>query len=243
MVPSPHRTPLYSQDDGSASSPTSSVILITDSISDGWSKIQVDYRNALQICCITGLYAAALTSLTIGFMMILAKSLIQTALIFTILICFAWGTVGIVLSPYSFVPILGFIALGLSLGYAVVIWDAIPFWACNLCTALTGVRCVADTLLLGFIMLVVTFFWCIIWGFAFIGTYDNLSDGSETMSWLPGTNGLVLSLWLFPCSGPTMCLLVSFKLSSEDQSGTGGMNLNLSTLVAPTRPVLPLSEH
>ena len=184
-----------SQGDGtSAASPTSSVILITDSISDGWSKIQVDYRNALQICCITGLYAAALTSLTIGFMMILSKSLIQTALIFTILICFAWGTVGIVLSPYSFVPVLGFIALALSLGYAVVIWDAIPFWACNLSTALTGVRCVADTLLLGFIMLVLTFFWCIIWGFAFIGTYDNLSHGSETMPWLPGTNGLVLSL-------------------------------------------------
>lgn len=190
-------TPSSSKDDStSGSNPTSPVILITDSISDGWSKIQVDYRNALQICCITGLYAAALTSLTIGFMMILAKSLIQTALIFTILICFAWGTVGIVLSPYSFVPILGFIALALSLGYAVVIWDSIPFWACNLSTALTGVRCVADTLLLGFIMLVLTFFWCIIWGFAFIGTYDNLSDGSETIPWLPGTNGLVLSLLL-----------------------------------------------
>ena len=180
----------------STASPTSSVELITDSISDGWSRIQVDYRNALQICCITGLYAAALTSLTIGFMMILAKSLIQTALIFTILLCFAWGTVGIVLSPYSFVPILGFIALALSLGYAVVIWDSVPFWACNLSTALTGVRCVADTLLVGFIMLVLAFFWCIIWGFAFIGTYDSLSKGSETMPWLPGTDGFILGLLL-----------------------------------------------
>jgi len=176
------------------SGPSNTVEIITDTISDGWFKIQVDYRNALQICCITGLYAAALTSLTIGFMMILAKSLIQTALIFTILVCFAWGTIGTVLSPYSFVPILGFIALALSLGYSVVVWDSIPFHATNLSTALTGVRCVADTLLLGFIMLVVTFFWCIIWGFAFIGTYDFVSDGGEDKPWLAGTDGALLGL-------------------------------------------------
>ena len=176
------------------SGPGNTVEIITDTISDGWFKIQVDYRNALQICCITGLYAAALTSLTIGFMMILAKSLIQTALIFTILVCFAWGTVGIVLSPYSFVPILGFIALALSLGYSVVVWDSIPFHATNLSTALTGVRCVADTLLLGFFMLVIAFFWCIIWGFAFIGTYDFVSDGGESKPWLAGTDGALLGL-------------------------------------------------
>jgi hypothetical protein len=53
-------------------------------------------------------------------------TLIQTALIFNIFFCFVWGTVGIVLSPYSVVPILGFIALALSLGYSAVVWGSTP---------------------------------------------------------------------------------------------------------------------
>ena len=159
-------------------------------LNDTLSKLQVDYRNALQLCGITGLYSVALSSLTIGFMMILSSSIIQTALIFTILICFAWGTAGIVLSPYSFVPILGFIALALSLGYSVVVWDSIPFHAMNLNIALTGIRAVADTLLVGFSMTIITFLWCVVWSVACIGLYDYLSVGDEAI--VSGTNSLIL---------------------------------------------------
>mmetsp|Transcript_6360 Transcript_6360/g.9241 ORF Transcript_6360/g.9241 Transcript_6360/m.9241 type:complete len:1092 (+) Transcript_6360:98-3373(+) len=135
--------------------------------------IHVDYRNAIYLSCIAGLYATSLSALVIGMMMILSKSLIQSALCFTVLLCFAWGTIGIALSPYNFIPVLGIIALALSGGYTVVVWDRIPFAETNLSTALCAMRCTADIILIAFGMMMVAFIWTIGWTFALLGVYDD----------------------------------------------------------------------
>jgi len=142
-----------------------------------WARdVHVDYANAFQLSCITALYATSLSALFIGMMMILGKALIPTTLCLTIIICIAFATIGIALSPYNFIPIIGIIALALSVGYSIVVWDRIPFAATNLDTALCGVKCSADVLLVGLIMMLASLVWTITWTVAFIGIYDNFLD-------------------------------------------------------------------
>ena len=142
-----------------------------------WAKdIHVDYTNALQLACITALYATSLSALFIGMMMILGKALIPTVLCLTVIVCIAFGTIGIALNPYSCIPIIGIILLAVSLGYSIVVWDRIPFAATNLDTALCGVKCSADVLFVGLAMMICAFFWTIGWSIALLGIYDHYLD-------------------------------------------------------------------
>lgn len=138
--------------------------------------IRVDYSNAFQLSCISALYAASLSALLIGMMMILGKALIPTTLCLTVIVCIAFSTIGIALSPYSFVPIIGIIALALSVGYSIVVWDRIPFAATNLDTALCGIKCTADVLIVGMVMMIAAVLWTITWTVAFLGVYDRYMD-------------------------------------------------------------------
>lgn len=138
--------------------------------------IHVDYLNAFQLSCITGLYSTALSALSIGMMMILGTALIPTVLCLSVMVCVALGTIGIALSPYSFVPVIGIIALAFTLGYSIVVWDRIPFAATNLNVALCGVKSSADILLVTLGMMLFGFLWTIDWVVAFLGIYDNQLD-------------------------------------------------------------------
>lgn len=138
--------------------------------------IRVDYSNAFRLSCITGLYSTALSALSIGMMMILGKALIPTVLCLSVMVCVALGTIGIALSPYSFVPVIGIIALAFTLGYSIVVWDRIPFAATNLNVALSGVKGSADVLLVALGMMLVSFMWTIDWLVAFLGIYDHYLD-------------------------------------------------------------------
>jgi hypothetical protein len=149
----------------------------TGSAMSKWAKdVHVDYANALKLACITALYATSLSALFIGMMMILGKALIPTTLCLSIILCIAFATIGIALSPYSFIPIIGIIVLALSVGYSIVVWDRIPFAATNLDTALCGVKCTADVLIVGWIMTIAAFLWTIAWTAAFLRIYDNYLD-------------------------------------------------------------------
>ncbi len=158
-----------------------------------WAKdIHVDYCNALQLACITALYATSLAALFIGMMMILGKALIQTVLCLLVIVCIGFGTIGVALTPYSSIPIFGIILLAFSLGYSIVVWDRIPFAATNLDTALCGVKCSADVLIVSLLIVVCAFFWSIGWAVAFLGVYDHYLDKSD-MTW----GGLFTYLGMF----------------------------------------------
>jgi len=139
------------------------------------SLFTIDYKNVIALCGITGFYACIISMLTVGFMLIIAKSLIQTVLVFSVVLSLGWGVIGLSLGDHSVIPFLGFVALFLTLGYTIIVWDRIPFAATNLHTALCAMRCTADITLVGLGFVVVTFLWCWTWCTAFIGVVDNIN--------------------------------------------------------------------
>jgi hypothetical protein len=134
----------------------------------------IDYQNVITVFCVSGIYACVLSYLSFGFMLIIARSLIQITLIFSVLLALLWGLCGMtLLDPYKVITIMGFSAFLLALGYTVYNWNSIPFAATNLNTALCAMRCTADIILLGMGTLVVAFLWCLIWSVAVIGLINS----------------------------------------------------------------------
>lgn len=140
----------------------------------------IDYQTVISLCAIAGLYACLLSMFTVGFMLIIAKSLIQVSLVFSIVLALIWGVIGYALEPHGLVPIMGFVALFLLVAYTLVVWDRIPFHSTNLYTALCAMRCTADITLLGIGMLLVALCWSLIWSMAFIGIVDTLDECATT---------------------------------------------------------------
>jgi hypothetical protein len=163
---SAHRIPSSSL---SSSSISSSTLASDDSFT-------IDYQNVIALVGISGFYACILAYITFGFMLILARSLIQITLIFSVVLALAWGLVGLVLDPYGVISIMAFTAVLLTLGYTMFNWNRIPFAATNLYTALCGMRCTADITILGLASLVVAFSWCIIWSMAFTGVVNSFNN-------------------------------------------------------------------
>jgi hypothetical protein len=136
----------------------------------------IDYQNVIALVGISGFYACILAYITFGFMLILARSLIQITLIFSIVLALAWGLVGLVLDPYGMISVVAFAALLLTLGYTMFNWNRIPFAATNLYTALCAMRCTADITILGLVSLITAFGWCIIWSMAFTGVVNSFNN-------------------------------------------------------------------
>jgi len=138
------------------------------------ASFHIDYQTVIQLIIILGFFATILSVLTMGFMLILARSLLQTALIFTTVSALGWGLIGLAMKPFYIIPTLGFGALAVTLTYSLWVWDRVPFAGINLYTALCGVRSTLFILLIGMLMSLVAFAWFILWSMAFIGVVDNL---------------------------------------------------------------------
>jgi hypothetical protein len=156
------------------SSPSNGTLINDSASQQQYESFQIDYRTVVKIASIAGLYASILSTLTVGFMLILAKSLIQSALICTMLAELAWALLGLAIDPNGIITILGCCALALTLAYTLWVWELIPFAATNLYTALCALRGSSDVLLLGMGMLVFTIAWCLLWSIAFIGIVDTM---------------------------------------------------------------------
>lgn len=144
--------------------------------------INVWYRNVILIAALSGAFAVGVSTLTLILMTIIVKKLVQVSLILTIALSFAWGTIGIGVSPKNVVPITGIIALALSVGYAFVVWDRIPFAAANLMAGFHGVRKNAGCVLVAFAFQFLALVWSIYFTFVVIGVYDALLNGDLTLS-------------------------------------------------------------
>ena len=140
------------------------------------SSFTIDYKNVLALTFFTGLYACVLAYLSFGFMLIIARSLIQIMLIFSIVVALGWGLIGLSLDPYGVIADMGFGAFLLTLGYTMFSWNRIPFAATNLYTALCAMRCTADITILGLMSLVVAFGWCLLWCTAFVGIVNSFNN-------------------------------------------------------------------
>jgi len=138
------------------------------------TRVVLEYWNVIKMASTCGAFAMIVSALALAFMMAMSRRLVYVALVLSIGVSFAWGTIGIGISPKSFVPISGIIALMLTVGYMFVVWDRIPFASANLTTALTGVRSnlglVAVAFLFQFLALVCSVYYTV----TFFGINDTL---------------------------------------------------------------------
>ena len=145
----------------------------------------IDYINVIQLAFIACGYAVLCSLLTLGFMVMLSKNLLQVALVFTILASVAWTAIGLYLKSHWLISMMGMAFMVWSCVYTLVSWDRIPFAATNLSVALMGMRSTLDILLLGMCIVTSMFLYTVMWLCAAIGTYDYISD-EESLSndWL-----------------------------------------------------------
>lgn len=168
--------------DGMDDDTTSSSSSSTAATEDDTDNIKLHYHNIVNMASICGVFAIIVSALALAFMMVMSRRLVYVALVLSIGVSFAWGTIGIGISPQSFVPITGIITLLLSVGYMFVVWERIPFASANLTTAVTGVRdnlgLVGIAFFFQFMSLV-----CSIWySFAYVGLHDAMNSAEYDTS-------------------------------------------------------------
>jgi len=148
---------------------------LLDAVED--AKIILAYQNIVKMAYTCGAFAIIVSALALAFMMAMSRRLVYVALVLSIGVSFAWGTIGIGISPKSFVPITGIIALMLTVGYMFVVWDRIPFASANLTTALTGVRDNLGLVGVAFFFQFLALVCSIYYSFTFVGLHDAMHYG------------------------------------------------------------------
>jgi len=140
-------------------------------------KVILAHQNIIKMAYTCGAFAIIVSALALAFMMAMSRRLVYVALVLSIGVSFTWGTIGIGISPKSFVPITGIIALMLTVGYMFVVWDRIPFASANLTTALTGVRDNLGLVGVAFFFQFLALVCSIYYSFTFVGLHDAMHNG------------------------------------------------------------------
>jgi hypothetical protein len=113
-------------------------------------------------CSVCGIFASGMGTVTLGFMMQFASSLIKISLFFQVGCSLAIGFLGL-MSGNIIMAGIGFLSFLFGCCYAYFVWDRIPFAAANLNTALTAVRANLGLGVVAFIFLVLGFVWAVWW--------------------------------------------------------------------------------
>jgi len=164
-------------------------------------EVELYFSNIVYVAGLSGLFALAFSLLAFGLMTMIARKFVQVALCLAITISFAWGTIGTGLSPKNVVPITGFVAFALSVAYAFIVWERIPFCASNLVTALSGLRANTGALVIAISFQVFSVLYFIYFLFVVVGVYDAIQeeklDLSENMQTFVYTMMGVSFYWTF----------------------------------------------
>lgn len=113
-------------------------------------------------CSVCGIFATGLSTVTLGFMMQAAPSLIKMSLFFQIGCSLAMGILGIITGA-TMMAIMGFLSFFFGMCYAKMVWHRIPFAAANLNTALTAVKTNLGVAVIAYFFLFLGFGWAIWW--------------------------------------------------------------------------------
>lgn len=149
---------------------------------DGSTAVSVNYQNLLIIAGCCGAFAIAVSTILLGVMSYFARNFVQVALIMAIALSFVWGTLGIGLSPQNLVPITGIVALALTVAYAIIVWDRVPFSTANLLTALSAIREHPTTLWMTVVSQLLGLGWSIYFAVVCCGIYDAIEEGRINVS-------------------------------------------------------------
>jgi len=148
-----------------------------ESPEDSESSVTIIFTNLIYIAGLSGVFAMVVSGLTLLLMTGNANKVVQIALVLSITFSFVWGTMGIGLSPQKIVPITGIIALTLSVAYAFMVWDRIPFAAANLHAGLSGILANPGTVFVTFGFQVLALGWSIYYIYVGGGVYDAIQVG------------------------------------------------------------------
>lgn len=138
------------------------------------------YAQILFLVTVTGLTAVVLSTAALSFMMQNTETLVQMALIFSVLSSLAIGVVGFVMGSVL-LGCLGLFSFLVGICYARVVWHRIPFAAANLRTALTAVRANLGVVVLSYLMLALAFGWTMLW---FLGVGSSLQANNLAVVFL-----------------------------------------------------------
>jgi hypothetical protein len=144
--------------------------------------LSVNYSNLLIIAGCCGAFAIVVSTVLLGVMSYFARNFVQIALIMAIALSFVWGTLGIGLSPQNLVPITGIVALALTVAYAIVVWDRVPFSTANLLTALSAIREHPATVFMTVVSQLLGLGWSIYFAVVCCGIYDAIEEGRIVVS-------------------------------------------------------------
>ena len=148
-----------------------------ESLEDSESSLTIIFTNLIYIAGLSGAFAMVVSGLTLLLMTTIANKIVQIALILSITFSFVWGTMGIGLSPNNLVPVTGIVALTLSVAYAFIVWDRIPFAAANLHAGLSGILANPGAVFVSFVFQVLALGWSIYYIFVAGGVYDAIQIG------------------------------------------------------------------
>ncbi len=144
---------------------------------DSEESITIIFENLIYISGLSGVFAMVVSGLTLLLMTSIANKIVQIALILSITFSFVWGTMGIGLTPNNIVPITGIVALTLSVAYAFIVWDRIPFAAANLHAGLSGILANPGAVFVSFVFQVLALGWSVYYIFVAGGVYDAFQLG------------------------------------------------------------------
>ncbi len=148
-----------------------------ESLEDSESSVTIIFTNLIYVAGLSGVFAMVVSGLTLLLMTSIANKIVQIAIILSITFSFVWGTMGIGLSPNNIVPITGIVALTLSVAYAFIVWDRIPFAAANLHAGLSGILANPGAVFVSFVFQVLALGWSIYYIFVIGGVYDAIQIG------------------------------------------------------------------
>jgi hypothetical protein len=148
-----------------------------ESPEDSESSVTIIFTNLIYIAGFSGLFAIVVSGFTLLLMTNFPNKIVQIALILTITFSFVWGTIGIGLSPKKIVPVTGIIALAMSVAYAFIVWDRMPFAAANLNAGLTGILANPGAVFVSFIFQILATVSSIYYVFVAFGVYDAIQVG------------------------------------------------------------------
>jgi hypothetical protein len=139
-----------------------------------------DYSQVIFLVSVTAFAAVVLSTFALSWMMSNTETLVQMALVFSVLSSLAVGIVGFVMGSIL-LGCLGLLSFAVGICYAKLVWNRIPFAAANLRTALTAVRANLGVVVLAYLMLALAFGWTILW---FLGVGSSLQASNLTVVFL-----------------------------------------------------------
>lgn len=163
----------------------------SDSIYDDDSFLP-EYSALIGLAVTSAAISWILSTVALFTMSFCAKLLVQISLIFSVVCSFLIAVMSLI-SGNIVGAVFGLIFFLFGLCYACIVWRRIPFAAANLNTALAAVKSNFGVTVVAFLLVGLTFIWCLLWLLSFIGIYNQTCDSDRRNCEDP--NGILLFLF------------------------------------------------